>query len=213
MEGLTNKEISIYLQSGELTTPFLSNEYVLNKVMTDYNNKIKQNLEANVIKSLYNWIAHNVKYIEDKQLRAKLKFQRTAQEIWQSKTVTGCTDYAILFATFARQINIPTTFLHTAELSWVNRLISNEDFKMHSGHSFCECFVNNKWILVDPTFRQIEENYNSEIINLSYKVNESVTFLPYFRGLDLGEKQTIEEHNKQMDRICFNLFQEKLNNK
>ena len=37
-------------------------------------------------------------FIQDIQI---LKFMRTAKEIWESKKSSGCTDYAILYATFA----------------------------------------------------------------------------------------------------------------
>ena len=96
--------------------------------------------------------------------------------------------------------------MHTAEYNWVNKLINNDDFNIHLGHSFCECFINNEWILVDPTCRKIEKMYDPNIIELSYTVNGSKKFLPYFRGLDLGKKQTIKEHNEDMDIKCYEMF-------
>ena len=85
MEILTNDDAEYYLQNGKLTSPFLSNEFVLEKVMIDYNYRIQHNMEANIICSLYNWISYNVKYIKDKEQRVALKFQRTAKEIGRIK--------------------------------------------------------------------------------------------------------------------------------
>lgn len=201
MERLTVEEKEIYLKNGSLTKSFLSDEYVVSKVMCDYNAKTSKGVKITVIESLYNWIATHVK-IGNKEFNNKFKFRRTAVEIWDSKTATGCTDYATLFATFARQIGIPTTILHTAEENWIKRLQQNQDYNLHYGHSFCECFYNGKWILVDPTCRKIEWEYNPERLQLSYKVGGNSTFIPYKRCLDLGKRQTISQHNKIMDESC-----------
>ena len=115
------------------------------------------------------------------------------------------TDYCILFATFARQIGIPSTLLHTAEKNWLERLKNKQDFKVHYGHSFCECFYENRWILVDPTCKEIQEEYNEKIIKLNYAVGDNFEFVPYLRNIDLKTKQTISEHNKIMDEACYNL--------
>ena len=117
---------------------------------------------------------------------------RTAQEIWESKKASGCTDYAILYATFARTLGVPTTLLHTAEYDWLQKLKNGEDSTMHFGHSFCECYFGDKWVLVDPTCKHIERNYNPKKLELSYKVGGKSVFIPYFRGLDLGENKMLK---------------------
>lgn len=123
-------DVQKYLQSGNLTQPFLDDSYVLDMIMRDYRAKLKLNKQANKLESLYQWINKNVEYSKDQDFRVKYKFQRTAKEIWQSKVTTGCTDYCILFATFARQIGIPATFLHTAK-NWLFRLKNNKDYNLH----------------------------------------------------------------------------------
>lgn len=206
MEKLNNTiDIDKYLQAGKLTQPFLYSDYVLDRVMCDYNARLNQNKNANMLESLYLWIDHNVEFCKDKDFCDKYKFQRTAKEIWESKLMTGCTDYCLLFATFARQIGIPTTFLHTAEKNWLDRLKNSEDCKVHYGHSFCECFYNNQWVLVDPTVKKIQTNYDLEPIKLEYKVAGNSEFIPYLRDLDLVEKQSVKQHNKTMDEMCLML--------
>lgn len=207
MEELNKStDVEFYLNSGVLTQPFLDEEYVYEKVMKDYNAKLEKNGQASKIESLQYWIKKNVKYSDDKKFRDKWKFGRTAKEIWESKLATGCTDYAILFATFARQIGIPTTLLHTAEYNWLLRLKNNEDFNIHYGHSFCECYIDGKWILVDPTCCTTQSEYNADKLILDYKVGDSNLYIPYFRGLDLGTKQSTKEHNDLMDKECRDLI-------
>jgi len=201
MEKLNNKsDCNKYLKNGFLTQPFLEKDLIIEKVMLDYNAKKEKNNEITIIESLYTWIGRNVKFQKENEGLKNLKFHRTAHEVWESKLATGCTDYAIVFATLARQLGIPTTILHTAEYNWVKRLKKGGDIKKHLGHSFCECFYNGQWILVDPTARKIQLEYNLNIISLNYLVGESSQFVPYLRGLDLGLKQSIEEHNLFMEK-------------
>lgn len=204
METLTMQEGEEYLKNGNLTQPFLPYSYVMSKVVKDYNAKIKRGQKTTMLECLCNLILKHIK-TGKKEFNDKYRFCRNAKEIWKSKTATGCTDYAILFATFARQIDIPTTILHTAEEGWVKKLQQNQDYNHHYGHSFCECFYNNRWVLVDPTCGKIELNYNPEKLQLSYEVGGNSTFIPYLRCLDLGERQTTKEHNKIMDESCRDL--------
>lgn len=206
MTNLNNTtDVDKYLQTGKLTQPFLDNNYVLERVMRDYNAKLKLNGQANKLESLYLWIDKNVEICKDKEFCDKYKFQRTAKEIWESKKMMGCTDYCLLFATFARQIGIPTTFLHTAEKNWIERLKNNENSKIHYGHSFCECFYNNEWVLVDPTVKKIQTRYNPNHLILNYTIGGNNEFVSYLRDLDLDKKQSVKKHNEIMDSICLGL--------
>lgn len=194
-----------YLRSGNLTKPFLPTWYVFDKITLDYETKTKQGKVLTKLDCIITWIKHNVKMeMEDKEFIKNKKFQRTANEIWESGKATGCTDYAILFCVFARQLGYPCTLLHTASNNWINSY-KNGETTNHSGHSFCECYINGKWVLVDPTFSQITQEYNIEKLNLDYKVGNCNIFYPYIRDLDLKAKQTIKEHNDNMDKLCQNI--------
>ena len=205
MQPLTKNDCEFYLNSGELTRPFLDKDYILEKVMLDYNSKIQKHPNYTILESLFHWIQHCVPYSQDGEFRNANKFQRTAKEMWESGNATGCTDYAQLFATLARQLGYPTTILHTAEYNWLKRLKTGGDSMMHIGHSFCECFYEGKWVLVDPMAQRIEFDYNPEKIELSYEVGGNSIFIPYFRGLDIGFKHTTEEHCNNMDKLCKDL--------
>ncbi len=200
---LLNKldDVEKYKNFGVLTQPFLDKDYVYGKVITDLRHKQKDIKSGYFLASLFLWIKKEVKYSQEKEIQ-KLKFMRTAKEIWESKKASGCTDYAILFATLARTLGIPTTILHTAEYDWLQRLKNGGDSWMHYGHTFCECYFNDSWVLVDPTCEYIGRIYNPEKLELPYKIAGKSIFIPYFRGLDLGERLNVEIHNKKMDELC-----------
>ena len=207
MEKLNKpNDIEKYLSFGNLTKPFLEKEYILEKIEMDYNAKIKQGRNVTLLDCLIAWIKHNIKTErEDKEFIRANKFQRTAKEIWESGRATGCTDYATIFCTLARQLGYSCALLHTAEHNWLQKLKNGERLDYHTGHSFCECYYNNHWVLVDPTCNEITENYNPQKLELNYLVGDSSTFVPYFRGLDLCQKQTLRQHNDTMDEMCKNL--------
>ncbi len=197
LNKLNINDIQTYLQAGVLTEPFLSGEIVKNKILYDKNT----HSHANDIESLMRWVHAHVTSSNSEEFSIKNKFQRTAKEIWKSGVATGCTDWATLFVTFARQLGIPATLLHTAEKSFVEDVKNNKDITVCKGHSFCECYFNGKWILVDPTFKKIENNYDCNYIHLNYQVGGSNDYISYYRGLDLGKKQTMKEHNNEMIEI------------
>lgn len=88
----------------------------------------------------------------------------------------------------------------------MQKLKSGKDCDRHFGHSFCECYFNGEWVLVDPTSKHIERSYNSKKIKLSHPVGDKNVFVPYFRGLDLGKRQDTKVHNKMMDETCLNIY-------
>ena len=202
MESLNNfEDVEKYKNFGVLTQPFLTKEFLHEKILIDLKHKQKDENSDYYLESLFLWINANVTYSKDEKIQ-KQKFMRTAKEIWESKKSSGCTDYAILFATFARTLGMSTTVLHTAEYEWLQRLRIGKDSWMHYGHTFCECYFNDGWVLVDPTCEYITKDYNPEKLELPYKIAGKSVYIPYFRGLDLGEKQNTETHNKKIDEMC-----------
>ena len=195
------EDVENFKRYGPLTQPFLAKDFIYDKVVTGLKDKQKEVNSGRFLDSLLLWIKKEVVYSQEEDIQI-LKFMRTAKEIWGSKKSSGCTDYAILYATFARTLGIPTTVLHTAEYDWLKRLKNGEDSWMHFGHTFCECYFNSEWVLVDPTSGYIARTYNSEKLDLSYKIAGKNIYIPYFRGLDMGAKQNDNEHNKKIDELC-----------
>ncbi len=197
MLTLENKEQ--YLDNSGSMEQFLDLNYLKEKIYFDYNIKIKDNPNYTILHSLFFWINKNLSYAKDENFRAKNKFMRSAKEIWESGLATGCTDYAIVFATLARQLQIPTTLLHTMSENFINN-IKNEN-KKYTGHAFCECFVNGEWILIDPANGKYIGVYNKKRIILQYKINNESVFIPCDRNVGFG-KQTIKEFNHKMEELC-----------
>ncbi len=202
MEKLNSvNDLEIYLQFGDFITPFLDADYIREKVMIDYNNKIARGINVTVIDCLMCWIDHVIKYSEDPKFRHENKFNRSVKEIWESKLTTGCTDYAMVFACFARQLGYPTTILHTADYNWLELFLNKKEFKVYCGHTFCECFVDNKWVLVDPTNRKVVDNYNVNKLELDYSIHDSKVYYPYLRSVTM-QKEGTKKHNEQMEKYC-----------
>ena len=202
MEKLSEKDVPKFLECGEMTKPFLKDELVLDMVLRDYKARLKGGKNASFLASLYNWIASKVEYSKDEDFKSKYKFNRNAEEIWKSKLCTGCTDYALLFSTFARQIGIPTTILHSAQEKWVKDLQEGERFDVYKGHTFCECYYEGKWVLVDPTAKKVLTRYNPNKIELDYSLDGEKVFISYCRDVDLGGKRGLKEHNLDMEEKC-----------
>jgi len=212
MEKLNEQDAKKYLQNGELTKPFLSADFLKQQLAKIAKQRKEKNLDDDVMECLIDFIHQNLTFCEDRDFVNKNQFSRTAQEIFESKIATGCTDYAYVFASLARQLKIPTTILQTSQKEWTNKLINHiGDFKKHYGHTFCECFVNNKWVLVDPTKPiepRIDWKYEQKDKIFLYfgKVGDSRTFLPYYRGLDLGAKMSLNEFLTTENKIIKEKF-------
>lgn len=206
IKSLTPKETIKYLQNGELTKPFLDDSIIFHKIDCDMKAKTQAGKPCSQISSLMSFIHSKVKYSSGETEFIKNNiFQREAKQIWESGKTVACSDYAILFATFARQLKIPTTFLHTASLQWLTRLKNNESLSKCEGHSFCECFVEGHWILVDPTNKKIVGTYSPSQIVTTYDIGGETKFVPYYRWLDLKIKHTLQSHNEWMKNCCKNI--------
>ncbi len=193
-----SSDVKKYLKNGTLTEPFLETEYV-HKVIAENIQKCKeQNINRTELKAIVSWVKNKLKSTYDVVFEKNNKFQRTAKEIWESGISTGCTDYCLVFATLARQMGYSTTILLTAAINFVIGSQTSNKNTEFNGHVFCECFENNKWVLIDPTFREKVEDYNTQKIELPYKVAAFTTFIPYKREIDMGGKYTVNDHNRGM---------------
>lgn len=203
MQNLNSTEdVKIYLSNGKLSQPFLEKEQLERKILQDINAKQSRGVNISMLEGILNWCHHNVKFSKDEEFRKYNKFKRTAKEVWESGQSTGCNDFALIFATFARQLGISTTILHTAEENWLKSFHAGEDFSIYSGHAFCECFYEGKWVLVDPTKRKIMEGYNSEKIELDYSLGGGNVFIPFDRAIDLGKSKSMREFTQEMEKQC-----------
>ena len=184
-----------YLQDGSMTMQFLNDPALDAKIAKARKDKEK-------VQILYAYI--HLKTIHprfaSKKYKSEHKFQRTASEIWQDRQMTGCTDYALVFCSLARKYGLPTTFLDTLEEGCLKKIKDGKDVQKIYGHAFCECLIDGKWQLLDPTLAITEKNYNSEHIKLSWfhRVAGKRTFIPIARELDTGRKRNVRDHNNEL---------------
>ena len=144
------------------------------------------------------------------------KFNRNVQEIYQSGYMTGCTDYAKVYSTLARQMGMPTTFLATTEARSMQQDMSQPNGTF-VGHAFCEVFdeSTNSWVLVDPTNNKVQQNYDPNNFKLtSHKVYGSYDYIPYYRNSD--ERPILEgvaptDKTEQYIRFQYEATQNELN--
>ena len=94
-------------------------------------------------------------------------------------------------------------FLHTMSEAFVNGLKQGKSPK-HTGHAFCECYYNNKWVLVDPANCKFIGDYNPEKIFIDYEINHEKIFIPCDRNVDF-KNQSIKEFNQNMNLLCESL--------
>ncbi len=107
-------------------------------------------------------------------------FVRTADQLFKERRLGGCSDYALAKVTLFRALGIPARLVLTANVDWMLTYPKN-DLLISTGHIFIEAFLENKWHLVDSTYRFLFLDYNSTL--LSYPRRE------YFclRGKDYWE--------------------------
>ncbi len=94
----------------------------------------------------------------DPQLNTR-QFGRTAQELFTTRTLGGCSDYALAGLALFRAMNIPSMLVLTASLDWIERH-RNNPLSVVYGHSFIEVLIGERWYLVDPNHFVLYERYN-----------------------------------------------------
>lgn len=74
----------------------------------------------------------------------------TARELIQGKQLSGCHDFALVFAAGARVLGYPAVLVDAAGLEWARSATFGGKGR-YVGHVFVEVFIEGRWILVDPT--------------------------------------------------------------
>lgn len=88
-------------------------------------------------------------------------FSRTAGELFKSNVLGGCSDYALAEATFFRALGIPSRLVITANVDWVDSY-RNNPMSMTTGHTFVEVYLEDRWHLVNSTYRVLYSDYNPD---------------------------------------------------
>ena len=87
------------------------------------------------------------------------RFLRTADELYERRVLGGCSDYALVEIALFRALGIPSRMVMTASVDWIYQY-RQDDLTMTQGHSFIEVFLEQRWHLVDTTFRWLFSDYD-----------------------------------------------------
>lgn len=109
-----------------------------------------------------------------------LSFTRTADELFQTRVLGGCSDFALVQSVLFRALGIPTRLVVTADVEWMKNYKTNKLY-MTRGHVFIEVYLENRWYLVDTAYRSIYLDY--KVFKRSYPRNMFFCF----RGTDYWE--------------------------
>ena len=91
----------------------------------------------------------------------EVKFSRTADELYKSRVLGGCSDFALVEITLFRAVGIPARMILTANVDWMAKRKKDELVPVE-GHSFIEVFLEDRWYLVDSTYRWLYSAYDPE---------------------------------------------------
>ena len=129
------------------------------------------------------------------------KFSRTVKEIFESKTFSGCSDIGLMSASILREKNIPTIYVETASVDWLNKVVNNlAGNDVMEGHIFLEIFISNKWYLYDPTRHIVYDNYDNTNNNYPKRY---YAFAKGFNSNSLGVYNTKDERKLALDKLKY----------
>jgi len=86
-------------------------------------------------------------------------FALTADELFRSGKLGGCSDFALVSAALFRSAGIPSRLVITANVDWMPAFQKN-DLLITTGHVFVEAYLEEEWYLIDPTNRLLFEGYD-----------------------------------------------------
>ena len=128
--------------------------------------------------SLYNAVDYIWKTFSYDECSNPLAFQRTAGELFRVMSLGGCSDFALVQITLFRSLGIPSKLIITANVDWLLQCRSNP-LAMTEGHCFIAVFLEDKWYLMDTTYRFIYSEYDASNPSLphgEYYCNEGLDF-------------------------------------
>lgn len=105
------------------------------------------------------WVHKNCKPENDPAYKKEHFRTRTAEEIIESKKLTGCTDYALVFIVLMRASGYETEYAEVIEDRWLEQ--GGEDIR---GHVFAEVNIDGKTYIVDPQGACIKAWYGKRYV-------------------------------------------------
>ena len=144
-------------------------------------------------------------FVRDKNTK---KFTSSAEQIFDRKTFSGCSDIGLAISPILRYKGVPTVYVESSSIEWIKDVQEdNENKELMKGHIFLEIYLNNKWYLYDPTFHLVYDNYDYN--NLCLPRNNYV-FAKAMNSFDLDvhsvkdEKELATNTLKDFDILTYN---------
>ena len=140
---------------------------------------------------LYRLFKQEFKKDDNKQYK---QFERSVEEIIQSRIYTGCNDVGLVLSTILRMKGIPTVFVSSGKVDWIEESHEQRKTDIIRGHVFLEIYLNDEWYLFDSANGYIYLGYDYN--NLSLPKNYYV-FKKTLNNWEFGAN-TINDNNKIM---------------
>jgi hypothetical protein len=150
--------------------------------------KITSKFKGSDLKKIFHilsWIENNITSEQNHQEVLRIFATRTSDQIVKSKKDTGCHDTAVLLVTFLRAIGIPAKYVLGIDREKPNK----------GGHTVAEAFVNDNWILIDPSYWRLALKPSRDVF---YKENHVIC-----KGLDSWDcgVKTVDDWHKVSERL------------
>jgi hypothetical protein len=146
--------------------------------------KFPQPNNLNKIGLIYQWVKRN---FTGKPAGGKLIARRSAQEIFDSRMISGCNDSGILKTAILRAFNYPVVFMNAASINWAKRYRKGQRGSSY-GHVFLEIYIKsmNRWIVMDSVTSEYIEDYdfNDPVIPIPKSRIKEKAYFVYHKGKD-----------------------------
>ena len=136
-------EAFIWLLPGEQSLPHPENiAEIKAKVATKGKNQFE------LTKDLLSYVRQSFSY---DPWYNELMFKRSFNALYESKTLGGCADFALIDVALFRIFHIPARIVLTINQKWYKHNKFNENSIPH-GHTFVEVYLDNQWYLIDSSY-------------------------------------------------------------
>ena len=166
-------------------------DYITNGVQTELSSEHKLLIENEIeysentvelLKSIFEW-----KKSKFKSEHAKGEFigTRTAADIIDEMTTTGCHDDGLLISSILRHYQVPCVMVDTVGVNWISKY-NNGRTKSFDGHVFIEIFYDDRCFLFDSTLGKLIIGYNpnDDIIPSTLWLMDKKGFYTMYKGID-----------------------------
>lgn len=122
---------------------------------------------------------------------------RNFDTVLEQKSYASCADYAITAGVLLKAADIPTIWVKSMDVEWIWDFKTGRKFSSWSGHVFLEIYIEDTWVLFDPTTQKIYKNYKPSMHILPgnrlayHKGNDPKNMIMSLQW-DEWKKQTIE---------------------